>query len=247
MPKEREIFAELTETESRNIEKTKDLFGKEILNYRRCCELLRNALRNIAEKNKGKTTDLRDFFIFQLFCRTIGTSKILLDLITKGYYFDAMIIERSLLENSCLILYLRNEKGNIMKWMSGDVKLRKIREQLNLYSNESFVHGYSYLSDFVHSNLGALRHLAKIKGKSMMRAQIEPKPIETSYEGWFLFYPKHAELGLQIILKDYLKDIDEKLVREIQAFLKKLDKDGDEFFNTHREILMITRDRKHNS
>jgi hypothetical protein len=236
MPKDKEIFVGLSESERKNIKKTKSLFAREICNYRKCYGLLYKVLRNIsnATKKKEKTTKLRDFFIFQLFCRTIGTSKILLDLIMKGYYFDAMIIERSLLENSCLILYLREDETNVMRWMSGDIKLSKIKEQLNLYSNESFMSGYSYLSDFVHTNLGAVRHLAKIKSESAMRTQIEPKPIETSYEGWFLFYPKHGQLGLEIILNDYPEDIDDTLVREIQEFLKKLDKDGDEFFDSHR-------------
>ena len=72
--------------------------------------------------------------------------------------------------------------------MRGKSKLRDIRKELNLFSNECFRRGYSYLSDFVHSDLGAIRHLVIAKSATEMSAQIEPKPIQNYYEGWFLFY-----------------------------------------------------------
>lgn len=235
MSEKREIFVELFETEQKNLKKTESLFGKEIQNYRMCLELLRDAVANINDNNKA--IRLRDFCVFQFCFRTISSSKNLLDLIVRGYYWDAMIIERGLLENSCLILYLLENETNIDKWMHGKTKLRDIRKELNLFSNKGFIMGYAYLSDFVHNNLGAIRHLVTAKSATEMSAQIEPKLIENYFEGWFLFYPKHAQLCLEVILKNYSENIDYELGTRIIKFLKKLDKDGDEFFDIHREVM----------
>ena len=49
--------------------------------------------------------------------------------------------------------------------------------------------------------------------------------------------PKHAQLCLEVILKHYSENVDYALGSEVINFLEKLDKDGDEFFDNHRELI----------
>ena len=39
-----------------------------------------------------------------------------------------------------------------------------------------------------------------------------------------------------VLLSNYSENIDCKLGMEIEKFLKKLNKDGDEFFDSHRDV-----------
>lgn len=224
-------FKELTKSEKENIQKSKQFYGKEIRLYTKCFSLLSEVLNHLTESinRKDETIGKKDFTVFAICGRIFNTSKIYLDLLMKGYHYDASILNRSLLENVYLMEYLIRDEGNIDKWLKGELKFSKVKKELGLFSNELFQKAYELFSDYIHSNIGAILSLASIsyekrnrsKGERRITFFIEPQFREdedTKHD----FFPSIGITTLCILSRNYGNMLDSKMKSRIKRFEKTL-------------------------
>jgi hypothetical protein len=152
------MYQQLLRTEGDNIRLTEKHYKKAIDFYIESVNLLHEVVLNIlgsAKKQKRKSTNVESVICVNC-ARIISSSRVLLDLVMKGYYYDAYIIQRSLVENALLIECFTRDEKYAKKWVNGELKMSKVKEKLGLYSSQEFVDMYATLSDFVHANAPAI-------------------------------------------------------------------------------------------
>jgi len=152
-----EIFLD---KEKENVSLSKTHFDKQLGTYIECFNLLADTCVHIFDVLEKPLTDRHASIAFQC-ARILGSLKVYIDLLMKGYYFDATIIERTLIEDFYLIRCFMEDEKYVDKWVKKELKFSEVRKKLRLYSDESFVGYYEYLCDFVHSNIPAFHTLTE--------------------------------------------------------------------------------------
>lgn len=227
-------FEEISQAEKENVLKSKMLYGKEIRNYIKCFELLYDFIEYIGNQSTTKkiTLDPRDSVVFSISGRIVVTSKAYLDLAMKGYYYDAEIIYRTLLENLCFLLFFvtRQDKKdadeNATKWFHGKLKLSTIKRELDLFSSKPFSLVYGRLSDYVHSNFQAVRILVKYDEEEN-RLDVAGRPIFRPDYGRTAFYPGVGFSAFYMLLANFDQLIEPNFKSQITDKMSKLKEEGE--------------------
>ncbi len=150
------ICAKFDEIETRNIQLSKELYKKYYNTYNKCFNLLVDVCVQIFDNLEKPLNDNNASVAFNC-ARIIGSLRVYVDLMAKGYYYDANIIRRTLIENFYLIRSFVKNRKNIDRWMDNKLKFRDIKKELGFKSDERFLGYYRELCNFVHSNVGAFR------------------------------------------------------------------------------------------
>ncbi len=238
MPKENhDIFEELSKNENRNASISKINFDKEIRNYKELFNLFNKLVDQIADKSIRREIELqeKDVVIINISNRIIGTSKVYLDLVMKGYSYDSNIILRSLLENTCLMLYFIKDKENIEKWLSGELKLKRVRKELGLFTDKRFSKIYEYLSDYVHSNFVALKSLNEPEYDDGWVARMTIEPRYRPNLGKYALFPSVGSIALAAFIKNFERILDPKMILESIALCEKIEKEAAYLFKERTE------------
>jgi hypothetical protein len=103
--------------EKQSLEVSKDALEQYEITYSLCEEILFDIEDNI---------DLRDDFdrqaAFEIFIRLLGTMQSIRWLTLKGYYFDASVLARSLMESIGDCCYIYQNKGTGEKWLKEELR-----------------------------------------------------------------------------------------------------------------------------
>lgn len=221
MAKKVSIFKKLTKRERANVKQAKAIYSKRIRLYQEGCDLLNDLINEIATNFSDKTADMQDVLIIALCNRIIGTSKVIYELSLRGYQFDNTILVRSLYENSLALWYVQRSTDNTEKWLSGRVKLRTIKRELDVSSSGLLTRFYDSTSDYVHSNFEAILTLIKTQEKTnSVDCLVEPMCL--AEEGNFL--PNFWAIALQILSEHYKKIIRPETNTKIKKLIAKVKK-----------------------
>lgn len=211
MPKDTiPIYKYLSLAEKGNVSKSKAFYGKEIQNYSRCFDLLDDVIEHVCELSIRKKIvyDGKDIAFCTICQRVVLTSKVYLDLAMKGYYYDAEIIVRSLYENLYFMLSLMNKDKKTAeeiaeKWMNRKLDMKKIKESLGIFSNESMRQINAELNDCAHSNFPAIARFITKKGVIENTFQLIGEPTFRPDYGLEAFDPFVATSSIQLSLENF--------------------------------------------
>ena len=165
-----DYFDYLTKTEEENIQKTKKYFSKELEFWKESFNMLFDAFKSVSNSYSGKWSYSKkaSFFILP---RLIMSSKTSLDLLIRGYYFDSIVINRSLIESVALLTLFLKDEATAQKWLDFEKlevpKWKLIHKMVSAPTKKQLKLAnkmYAEQSDFVHSNAMAIfaewkRHL----------------------------------------------------------------------------------------
>lgn len=162
-----EPYVRFIEAEEKNIESTKKHFDKEIGIYIECFNLLAQTIDHIAEQsiNWEPPFQLTETVILANTTRILNSMRTYIDLVMKGYYFDARIVHRSLYENVLLIDCFTRDRKYVDKWMAKELKLSEVKRELGLYSEEKLEKFYEEMCDYVHANVPAILTVVDLRGE----------------------------------------------------------------------------------
>jgi hypothetical protein len=223
MAKKASIFKKLTKNERANIKQAKSIYSKRIRLYREGCDLLNDVIKEISTNFSNKKAEMQDVVIIALCNRIIGTSKVIYELSIRGYQFDNMILARSLYENLLVLWYVQRSASNTEKWLSGKVKLRTVKRELDLSSSKLLTGFYDLTSDYVHSNFEAFLTLIKTRKKAnVVDCLIEPMCLANERN----FLPNFWALVLAALSKHYKNLIQPETntrIKELIAKVKKIE------------------------
>lgn len=172
MPEKLNYFYYLTKREERNIRRTRRYFSKELKFWKECFNLLYDAFKVVTNSHSEKWSDSKtaSFFILP---RLIMSSKTSLELLIRGYYFDFIVIERSLLESIALFTFLSKNEEAAKKWLAHEeLELPKWKLMHQFFPSptreilKKATKLYAEQSEFVHSSFIAVaselkRHLSR--------------------------------------------------------------------------------------
>jgi len=170
--KELDYFDQITKREVRNIQKTEKYISKDLELYKKSFNMLFHAFKLLTKSYSEKWSHSKRA-IYLILPRIIMSTKTSVDLLTRGYYFDHIVVERSLMESVALLtLFSRNEAA-AKKWLTfEEVELPKWKLMHQLFSSPTkklialVNKSYAEQSHFVHSSFAAIitefsRHLKK--------------------------------------------------------------------------------------
>ncbi len=227
-------FGEISEAEKENIEKSKALFGDQIRNHIETYELLYSLNEHIGNQSITREIifDYRDSVVLMLSSRAIMTLKACFDLDMKGYYYDTEIIQRSLFENLCVIMYvvlcedkqIANE--NALKWLKGELKIHTIKKELNAIGNyEQFLEAYRILCGYVHSDFKSISSLMAVD-LSNSSLHVAHKPEFKPSIARIAFYP-HVEFSLiNLLIVNFAEIIEPDFKTQTLKKLMQLHEEG---------------------
>ena len=171
--KKMDSYAHFLEAEKRTIKSTKKHYAKEISIYVECFNLLVQTIDHIAERSvKVKPPlGLTESAILFNAARILSSMRVYIDLVMKGYYFDAHIIRRSLYESVLLIDSFTRDKKYVDKWVDKELKLSQVKKEVGFYGKEILERFYEEMSDYVHSNIPAVLTLVELEPPARMHAE----------------------------------------------------------------------------
>lgn len=224
--KEVEHSEYLAKTEKENIRLTKKHYNKEIGSYVECFVLLYETIVHIIEEILRKDRGLNkvEAAIFFHCARIVISSRVSLDLVMKGYYYDAYIINRSVFESVFLVQCFVKDSKNVEKWERGE-KIR-FKKELDLFSSKGYEEAWQNACNYVHANIPAIRTLVEFHN--------EGRSVDIHFEPLFrlhsdtadLLFPSVGILMLHTLLIAFGNIIKPKIKAKIERKLKKWTSDA---------------------
>lgn len=196
-------------------------FKKENKFYERALNLLYEVVDYLYQsKPTGRPFD-GAFAILTMLPRLFGTIQSIRVLTVKGYYYDAVILQRSVVENLGLCVYLAKNEKEAKRWLTGkDIRMPKINifdEFFSLVSRDTMKKGhrwkalYGELSQYVHATLKAIgpTYVINIGDIIDQRSKVEyafPPFFDEKHVEHFAVYPMLTLIMLVELFKEDLKD-----------------------------------------
>jgi hypothetical protein len=194
-------------------------FKKENKFYERALNLLYEVV-NCLYQLKPRPFD-STFAILTMLPRLFGTIQSIRVLTVKGYYYDALILERSVVENLGLCVYLAKNEKEAKRWLTGkDIRMPKINifnEFFSLISQDAEKRDsrgkalYGELSQYVHATLKAIgptyvMNIGDIIDQSSKVEYVFPPFFDEKLVSHFALYPMLTLTMLVELFKEDLKD-----------------------------------------
>ncbi len=110
------LYNSLMEKEKKNIQKTRKYFSHELEFWNRILDMLYDALKSIVNSYSEKWPHSKRACLFIL-PRLIISTKASLEMLTRGYYFDYVVIERSLMESVALLALFSKNEEEAKNWL----------------------------------------------------------------------------------------------------------------------------------
>jgi len=212
--------------EDENTKLTLHQFGKDFELYKRSFNLLcetKAHLHELMEEDPRKISTAKKA-ILMIVNRIIQLMQSIRVLNLKGYYYDVRVLSRCLLESAGLCAYFALNEEEVDNWVKGNLKIAKIRliDYISLLFEVKERRGipfYGKLSEYVHTNVGAIASLVVAVHPEMAAIDFQLTPIfdkEKAIE--ISAYPTFMLIILAKIFRDELTD---KRRGEIMRFVEK--------------------------
>lgn len=226
------------EQEEKTTKETLRRFGKDLELYQRSFDLCSETVGHICEYAEKRLVDstAKEAVLFIL-PRIMQSMQAVRLLTLKGYYYDARIIERSLIEAIGLCAYLALDDKEAKRWIAGkDIKVPKIslfdyvpqllRIDTGDFSAKSV---YGQLCHYVHTNARAIVSLIdtmpdrspKRVGKKLS-AEVKLKFTPKFDRERFREIASSPIIVTIVLSRIFDKELAEKTKRKIRRFVRQL-------------------------
>lgn len=220
-----ELFLEI---EKKNIGLSKKHYTEELDSYVECFNLLTDTFVHLCDILKPLNY-VQACVLFN--CgRMLSSLGVYIDLLMKGHYFDAYIIRRSLLENVFLLECFVKDEQYAEKWVKQELKLSKIKKELDLYTWEAFVEYYNDMCDFVHANVPAILTFVELGKSPEAKLYYTPK-FKLDPAIAIHFFPLVGYMMLSNLHKAYGNLMNPKIKIQVEKSLMKWKIEVDELYD----------------
>jgi len=195
-------------------------FKKENRFYERALNLLHEVVHCLYQSKSSRPFD-STFATLTMLPRLFGTIQSIRVLTAKGYYYDSVILERSVVENLGLCVYLTRNEKEAKRWLAGkDLRMPKINifdDFFSLFSKDVGKNGHSWkalygeLSQYVHATLKAIGptyviDVGDIINQSSTVKYVFPPFFDEKLVTYFAVYPMLTLIMLVELFEEELKD-----------------------------------------
>jgi len=177
-----DYFKLVNEREEQNIKLSQRCFSQDLQKYKLSVNVLAQTLKSIEQAFKGKVLQPETKIATVLVSsRFMVSSKCLFNMVVQGYYYDAWIVLRSLQENVFYCLCFAESNDYAKRWFKkqsekkNELRLKEVKRVIELSSKPHVWEAYSFMSDFVHSNMPAIARIVEFERKPKIRPPDSPK------------------------------------------------------------------------
>lgn len=165
MMKENETshFNYMIEVEKEIVQKTKKRLDKEIILYQESLNLLVEILDILYPDSGKKDRSLVDLVLLPVLSKAVMAMKSYFNLVIKGYYNEAIVINRNILESALLGILVTKKEEYAAKWFDGSLKSREVRKAVGFKDENDLQEIYDMMSHYVHVNVGSLGSIIKFE------------------------------------------------------------------------------------
>ena len=209
-------FNDFLEKEDETAKKNLRHFKKEFELYARSFNLLSETINYLNGLTDGQVFSTGKYAVLFIMPRILQSMQSIRALILKGYYYDAAILHRSLVEGIGLCAYLALNEKEAKNWVGGkDVKIAKI-ELVNRIFTLSGKSVYGKLSGYVHTYMKAIASLIADYNDKLRKLGFQYTPkFDKERIPEVTYYPS---LILAMLLEIFKDELDEKR-KDIMKFL----------------------------
>lgn len=220
-----DYFKYINEMEEQNVRLSKKHFTEDLQKYELTVNVLAQTLHEINQSFKGRVlTPTKKIATIMLSSRFMLASKCLFNIILEGYYYEAWILLRSLQENVFYCLCFAESNEHARQWLKKGLRLKAVKKIIKLSSRPLVKEAYSFMSDFVHSNMPAIARLAKFEEKSRVKPPEKPEFRKNANNLLQAF--RTLTTSMLLILVDIFKeDLNKETKDIVMTFIREEQKD----------------------
>jgi len=156
-------FDYIRKVEKEIVQEAEEKLYREITLYQESLNLLVDILDNLYPDSGKKELSFVDFVLLPILSKTVMSLKSYFDLVIKGYYNEAIVINRNILESALLCMLITKKEEYAEKWFAGKLRSLEVRKALGLKGENDLQEIYSMMSDYVHTNVGSLGSIIKFE------------------------------------------------------------------------------------
>jgi len=218
-----DLFEKFERDEGKVIELTNKSYSEELQAFRHCFNLLGDALVFLSLYSKYHPFDSdRKSGAFLISTRVFRSLKAYIGLVRRGYYYDASIIFRSILESVYICMCLSKDENHAKRWFEGDLKFGRVKRELGVYADQYFLEFYNDLSNFTHSNFQAVLSLfKKTEEQGLTKLECASVAFEKESRTAIMIYPCIQVFLLYLLDSIFANELDTVgLHNEILQFIE---------------------------
>ena len=208
-------FKLVNEREEQNIKFSQLYFPQDLQKYEGSVNVLAQTLKSIEQAFKGKVLRPETkIATILLSSRFMLSAKCLFNMVVQGYYYSAWIVLRSLQENVFYCLCFAESNNYAKRWFKKQreqkkkLRLKEVKRVIKLSSKPHVQEAYSFMSNFVHSNMQAIARIVEYERKpKRMRPPDSPKFRKDSNALLKAFRALNTSM-LLILIDTFKEDLD---------------------------------------
>lgn len=141
----------------------------------------------------------------------------------KGYYHEATIINRHILEGALICQLSTEKEGYAWKWFRGELRLRELRRILNLNNSRDFRDAYRMMSECVHLDIRSLNTIVELERKKKILSVYWVPKFEKELARNYLV-PAISYMLISHLSVSYISKFDEDFMVRILRFRENFNK-----------------------
>lgn len=215
-------FDYIGKVEKENIRKTRVLLKREIKLYKKSFNLLVGVLDELYPPHMQKAKSITDMAVLPILSKIAMSLKSYFNIVMMGYYHEAIIFYRNILESALLCMLVAEKPQFVEKWLKDAIKPWEVRKELGF---KSVVDVYDMMSDYVHLNvrsIGAFVEIRMEEQRGLMIAGWVPQFNQDTAR--FMLIPVLGPLLISYLSDSHKKRLHTKLLKRISKYMKRIEK-----------------------
>lgn len=216
-------FDFIAKMEKENIRKTKRQFSKEIRLYKKSFNWLVEVLDELYLIPMQRAKSITDMAVLPILSKIAMSLKSYLHLVMMGYYHEAVVLKRNILESVLKCMLVAKKPEYAVKWSKNrKLEPREVRKELGF---ESAADIFSAMSDYVHLNAASIGTFVQIridKQRAQMTANWHPRFDRDCAR--FMLIPILAPLMIASLSESHRDRLSADSLRKIAIYMKSIDK-----------------------
>ena len=215
-------FEYIVKVEKENIRKTKVLMKEEIKLYKDSFNLFAEVLDELYPHPIREAKSITEMAVLPILSKIAMLLKSYFNLVIMGYYHEAIVLHRNILESVLLCMLVAEKPKYAMKWLKDKIEPSEVKKELGL---ESVADVYGMMSGYAHLNIrsfGTFLEIKMEKQRGLMIAGWTPRFNEENAR--ILLVPALGPTLISYLSHSYKERLSANLLKKMSRHMKEIQK-----------------------
>lgn len=216
------FFDYIVKVEKENIRKTRVLLKKKIKLNKDSFNLFAEMLGELYPTPIQKAKSITDMAVLPILSKIAMSLKSYFNLVMMGYYHDAIIVYRNILESVLLCMLVAEKPKYAVKWLKAKIEPSEVRKELGL---KSVADVYNTMSHYVHLNIRSMGTFVEIRMEEQRGLMIAGwVPQFNADNARFMLIPIFGPTLISYLSYSYKNRLSANLLKRISRYMKGIQK-----------------------